>query len=355
MDIRRIIKEEIEDFDWIQDTVPDLDKEWTDWMVSGLMGDDKRFAYYVTFIKLLDGLVSADVIKSLKQRVIINGEEPSKVFCKVIDEILKQNRPGEFTKMNTRFTEGDKNELMRFKKVICKKSLLKRVLGIKESEDLEWIKDEPLIDLRNAEFGDILLSSHGAVLMYVGPLPEDDYYDHEVVSLKIPESSSENPSGNHYDEVINLEPLSWTDRPKRYDYKYGGSRVHSGHSFRKNRMPDYDHDIVEVIPREQFDTKTLTESTDFDWMDSDNKRLTQEEYVGKTFKLPGWSSWDYAYIERIFNHGGRDVVEYYIDNRNPIRFKNNAHRGTMEITTLEEKIDSGQWVMVTDVNESKDF
>ena len=129
-----------------------------------------------------------------------------------------------------------------------------RKLIQEEIEDFNWIKDEPIVDLRSAKFGDILLSSHGAYLMYIGELPEEDYYDHEVVFLKIPESTVD---GHHYDEVINLEPLSWTERPERFKYNYGGTRIHSGHSFRKNRLPDYDHDIVQIISREEFDPSIL--------------------------------------------------------------------------------------------------
>jgi hypothetical protein len=128
-----------------------------------------------------------------------------------------------------------------------------------EIEDFNWIKDENLVDLRTAKFGDILVSSHGAYLMYIGELPEEDYYDHEVVFLKIPER---NVDGQHFSEVTNLEPLSWGGRPERFKYKYGGTRVHSGHSFKKNRLPDYDHDIIEIIPREQFDETILRKGID---------------------------------------------------------------------------------------------
>jgi len=95
------------------------------------------------------------------------------------------------------------------------------------------------------------------------------------------------------------------------------------------------------------------EIDDFGWMDSDNKRLNPEEYIGKTFHLPGISS--YCYVERIFNHGGFPTIEYFLGSRNPVRVKNNVTRGTMRLSTLEEKIDNGQWVMTTPINEDFDW
>ncbi len=71
------------------------------------------------------------------------------------------------------------------------------------------------IDLRECEPGDILISSLGSKLKYVGPLPEAHFYDHEVEYL-------DSSMGN-------------------------GSRTHDGHVFRHNRIPETDHDIVKII------------------------------------------------------------------------------------------------------------
>lgn len=74
-----------------------------------------------------------------------------------------------------------------------------------------------MVDLRNCKKGDKLLSKHGIILEYVGPLPEGHYYDHEV---KYPDDSTFKGSM--------------------------GTRTHDGHVFRKNRQPE-DHDIVEIL------------------------------------------------------------------------------------------------------------
>lgn len=95
------------------------------------------------------------------------------------------------------------------------------------------------------------------------------------------------------------------------------------------------------------------EVEDFDWMDSDNKKLPKEEYVGKTFKLVNNSM--YAYVQAVFEVDGIPHIEYYIARRYPVTTRLRPNRGTMLLSTLEEKIDNGTWVMVTDVNESDDF
>lgn len=71
-----------------------------------------------------------------------------------------------------------------------------------------------VIDLRECKRGDKLRSVHGEILTYIGPLPEDDYYDHRV----------------------------------QYSNGSYGSRIHDGHVYRnpKSRM-ECDHDIVEII------------------------------------------------------------------------------------------------------------
>lgn len=70
------------------------------------------------------------------------------------------------------------------------------------------------VDLRTCKKGDILISKHGTRLKYIRPLPEDNYYDHEV---EYPEPNCGN-----------------------------GTRTHNGQVFRKNRE-DTDEDIVEII------------------------------------------------------------------------------------------------------------
>ncbi|MDX1365801.1 MAG: hypothetical protein R3243_16470 [Arenibacter latericius] len=70
------------------------------------------------------------------------------------------------------------------------------------------------VDLRKCEKGDVLISIHGTVLIYVKPLEESNYYDHEV-------EYAEEGLGN-------------------------GSRTHDGYVFRKNRW-DSDHDIALIL------------------------------------------------------------------------------------------------------------
>ncbi len=73
-----------------------------------------------------------------------------------------------------------------------------------------------MVDLRTCENGDILVSKHGLILTYVGPLEDGHYFDHQVRY----KSELGNP---HY-----------------------GSRTHEGYVFRNNRLPE-DHDIVKII------------------------------------------------------------------------------------------------------------
>lgn len=72
------------------------------------------------------------------------------------------------------------------------------------------------IDLRTCSHGDLLITKHGKTLRYIKPLPEDDYYDHEVQYL---------------DEKLKLGK---------------GSRTHDGHVFRNVRKEE-DEDVVEII------------------------------------------------------------------------------------------------------------
>jgi hypothetical protein len=68
------------------------------------------------------------------------------------------------------------------------------------------------IDLRECVRGQKLLSKHGMILTYVGPLAETDYYDHEV----------------------------------RYPDGARGTRTHDGLTYRFSRL-ETDHDIVEIL------------------------------------------------------------------------------------------------------------
>ena len=69
------------------------------------------------------------------------------------------------------------------------------------------------INLSICKNGDKLLSSHGEILTYIGPLPETDYYDHKVL----------------------------------YANGAEGTRCNDGFAYRNNRMPEHDHDIVEIL------------------------------------------------------------------------------------------------------------
>jgi len=70
------------------------------------------------------------------------------------------------------------------------------------------------VDLRTCKLGDILISKHGARLVYIGPCDPTDYMDHNV--------AYEDPMlGN-------------------------GTRTHDGFVFRKRRL-ETDHDIVRII------------------------------------------------------------------------------------------------------------
>lgn len=81
--------------------------------------------------------------------------------------------------------------------------------------DLRIIVEDYLskaVDLRTCKRGDILVSKHGLELTYINPLPEHDYFDHEV----------KYPDGSY------------------------GSRTHRGFCYRKRKL-DTDHDIVKII------------------------------------------------------------------------------------------------------------
>lgn len=81
------------------------------------------------------------------------------------------------------------------------------------------------IDLRKCKKGDILISSHGYKLEYICPTPWKNltYLDHVVRYI---EDNDGNCMG---------------------DENYG-TRTHDGFTYVKNRIPETDHDIVEVLP-----------------------------------------------------------------------------------------------------------
>lgn len=82
-----------------------------------------------------------------------------------------------------------------------------------------------MIDLRTCKKGDLLISSHGFILEYIGPTPWEnyDYLDHVV----------------RYVLDKDRKPF---DNQESY-----GTRTHDGFVFKNNRQPETDHDIVRII------------------------------------------------------------------------------------------------------------
>lgn len=80
------------------------------------------------------------------------------------------------------------------------------------------------VDLRTCKKGDILRSSQGAKLEYISPTPWGayTYLDHVVRYV-------EDANGISFGE------------------KCYGTRTHDGYVFAKHRIPETDHDIVEII------------------------------------------------------------------------------------------------------------
>ncbi len=79
------------------------------------------------------------------------------------------------------------------------------------------------IDLRECEKGDFLICSNGALLEYVRPCTEDEYLDHRVRYLFLP------------DVEVN-------------DSCYG-TRTHNGISFPNNPVPETDQDVIMMIKK----------------------------------------------------------------------------------------------------------
>jgi hypothetical protein len=80
------------------------------------------------------------------------------------------------------------------------------------------------VDLRECKKGDILISSHGAKLEYIAPTPWShfEYLDHVVRYIE-----------DKYGESFGEENY--------------GTRTHDGYVFTKKRIPETDHDIVQII------------------------------------------------------------------------------------------------------------
>lgn len=87
-----------------------------------------------------------------------------------------------------------------------------------------------MIDLRTCKPGDILISSHGAKLEYVGPTPSDGF--------------------NYLDHVV-----KYLDGEYKNSF---GTRTDDGYVFRYNRKPEIDHDIVEIIRQRDEDYDLLS-------------------------------------------------------------------------------------------------
>lgn len=83
------------------------------------------------------------------------------------------------------------------------------------------------IDLNKCNKGDILLCRTGAILEYISPTKEENYYDHKIKYLFIP---------NYEYDAKNLGE---------------GTRTNDGYVFRNKRL-DTDHDIVAIIPKLLF-------------------------------------------------------------------------------------------------------
>jgi|TARA_R110000796_G_scaffold230691_1_gene348386 hypothetical protein len=81
-----------------------------------------------------------------------------------------------------------------------------------------------MVDLRNCKKGDSLLSSQGSILEYVRPTPwkHYNYLDHVVRYVKDKDG-------------------------KPYNKDNYGTRTNDGFVFAKNRIPETDHNIIEVL------------------------------------------------------------------------------------------------------------
>lgn len=83
-----------------------------------------------------------------------------------------------------------------------------------------------MIDLSKCKKGDVLISSHGHILEYVGPTPIKGY--------------------KYLDHVVRYVT---DDKGRPYTPDNFGTRTNDGFVFAKNRKPETDHDIVKIIPK----------------------------------------------------------------------------------------------------------
>lgn len=83
-----------------------------------------------------------------------------------------------------------------------------------------------MVDLSNCEKGDILISSHGAKLEYVCPTPWKHYTYLDHVVRYVEDENGKKFSADNY-----------------------GTRTNDGFVFAQNRIPETDHDIVQIIKK----------------------------------------------------------------------------------------------------------
>ena len=128
-----------------------------------------------------------------------------------------------------------------------------------------------MIDLRLCKRGDILISSQDSILEYVSPTPWKfyNYLDHVVRYL-------EDKDGKNYGD------------------KCYGTRTHDGFVFQKNRIPESDHDIIDIMSDPYSVISIWVESDgEFKWdifhrkpiktLDEANeiaKTYTEKDYLG---------------------------------------------------------------------------
>lgn len=109
-----------------------------------------------------------------------------------------------------------------------------------------------MVNLNNAQPGDILISKHGATLEYVAPTPwgSYSYLDHVVKYIK--DKDGKGLGSDNY-----------------------GTRTNDGFTFLKKRLPT-DHDIVKIIPLKEWNNYNNKERKNIiaeglDKMENDNE------------------------------------------------------------------------------------
>jgi hypothetical protein len=105
-------------------------------------------------------------------------------------------------------------------------------------EEFDWVEThvESMIDLRECSRGDLLISRHGAILVYMGPTKPNDYMDHTVEYIHIPYGAR-------------LQPQTMGS----------GTRTHDGYVFKKNRLEE-DHDVVKIVKKDTEEHKEIIHS-----------------------------------------------------------------------------------------------